>query len=220
MGDMALPRFFLDYDRLDRIYRTYGTRLIHRIYRPEFKGFEKIPETGAALIVCNHVSYVDGLIISAACKRRVRFVIYEKIYELPIVHHFMQVNHAIPIFPTRSKVEKAMNEISEGLRQGHVVCIFPEGQMTYTGGLSRFKPGVEFIIRKDPVPVYPVALTGLWGSIFSRKYRGSWKRFWLRKTSQKVVAICGDPIPPEEVTVNLLQEVVLKLKYQAQMHEA
>lgn len=215
---MALPRFPSASDWLDKLYRYLGTRVIHLIYQPLYRGFEKLPEHGPAIIVCNHVSYVDGLLIAAASKRKVRFVIYEKIYELPIIHHFMRINHAIPIFPTRSKVEAALNAISEGLKEGHVICIFPEGQMTYTGGLSRFKPGIEAIIRRDPVPVYPVALTGLWGSIFSRKHRGSWKRYLLRRR-QKVVALCGDPIPPENVTVNLLQEVVLKLKYQAQMAE-
>ncbi len=213
---MPVSLFPVNHEWLDKLYRTYGTKLIHAIYKPTYRGFDKLPPKGPAIIVCNHVSYVDGLLIAAASKRKIRFVIYEKIYDLPVIHHFMRINHAIPIFPTRSKVERAMNEISDALKAGHVVCIFPEGQMTYTGGLSRFKPGIEFIIRRDAVPVYPVALTGLWGSVFSRKYRGSWKRYLLRRR-QPVVAICGDPMPPEEVTVNLLQEVVLKLKYQAQM---
>lgn len=200
----------------DRLYRKWGTKLLHLLYKPDFRGFERIPETGPAILICNHVSYLDGLFISAATNRRVRFVIYEKIYELPIVHHFMRVNRAIPIYPTRQKVERSLREISEGLRAGDVICIFPEGQLTYTGGLSRFKPGIEHIIKHDPVPVYPVAITGLWGSIFSRKYKGSWRRFLPRDPRRPIVALCGAEMNPADVTVNRLQEVVLKLKYQAQ----
>jgi 1-acyl-sn-glycerol-3-phosphate acyltransferase len=201
------------YAALEPWYRTFGTWLIRWLYRPQYCGFEKLPATGAAILVCNHVSYADGPLIAAAVGRKVRFVIYEPIYRLPLVHHFMRVNRAIPIFPTREKVRRALDAISEGLRQGDLICIFPEGQRTATGSLMRFRPGIEYIIQRDPVPVYPVAITGLWGSMFSRKLKGSWRRFLPRKPGTPVVAVCGDAIPGEEVTVNLLQEAVLRLKY-------
>ncbi len=199
--------------RLDRFYRLWGTRLIHLIYNPDFTGFDKLPESGPVVLASNHVSYVDGLIIAAACKRPVRFVIYEPIYNMPVIHHFMQVNRAIPIRPTKQSVTHALAMIREALDAGDMVCIFPEGQLTYTGGLSRFKPGIEHIIRQNPVPVYPVALTGLWGSLFSRKFLGSWKRFVPRNPRHSLHVTCGEPLMPENVTVNRLQSAVLRLKY-------
>ena len=196
--------------------RFCARMLCYVLYYPHYSGFEKIPKTGAAVIISNHVSYVDGLIIASGCRRPVRFVIDTHIYNLPVVHYFMKLNRAIPILPTRESVTQALEEISAGIKAGDLICIFPEGQLTYTGGLGRFKTGIESIIRRDPAPVYPVALTGLWGSIFSRKYLGSIKRFIPKHFGKRVHAICGDRIPPENISVNMLQKTVLRLKYLAQ----
>lgn len=200
---------------LEPLYRFCARMLCFAVYYPRYTGFDKIPATGAAILIANHVSYVDGLIIAAGCRRPVRFVIDTHIYNLPGVHYFMVHNRAIPILPTRESVTHALEEISAGIRAGDLICIFPEGQLTYTGSLGRFKTGIESIIRRDPAPVYPIALTGLWGSIFSRKYRGSIRRFIPKRIFQRVQAVCGDPIAPEQVTVNLLQKAVLRLKYLA-----
>lgn len=194
-------------------YRFCAHSVARLIWRPYYFGFENIPLTGGALLVSNHVSYADGVIINAAVKRNVRYVIDEDIYNLLPVRHIMKHNRAIPIAPNRASVERALDEISAGLQAGDLICIFPEGVLTYTGSLGRFKPGVEHIIRRDPVPVYPIALHGLWGSVFSRKHLGSWKRFIPRRFGQKTLVMCGEPILPEQVTINYLQEVVLKLKY-------
>jgi 1-acyl-sn-glycerol-3-phosphate acyltransferase len=196
-------------------YRFIAKSIATLFYNPKYTGFEHIPEKGPAVLICNHVSYVDGLIIAAGLKRPVRFIIDTHIYSLPLVHYFMLYNHAIPILPTRESVTKALEEVSAGLKAGDLVCIFPEGQLTYTGSLGRFKTGIESMIKRDPVPVYPVALTGLWGSIFSRKYLGSWRRFIPKHFTPRVHAVCGEAIPPEHVTVNRLQEAVLRLKYSA-----
>lgn len=195
-------------------YRMVVKWFIKLIYRPHYIGFDQIPKTGGGLIIANHVSYMDGLIIAAGCDRPMRFVIDDYIYRQPMVHYFMQCNRAIPILPTRDSVSAALDEISAALREGDLVCIFPEGQLTYTGSLGRFKPGIEYIIRRDKVPVYPIALKGLWGSIFSRKYLKAHFRFIPRSWSRQVTAICGAPVPPENVNVNHLQETVLRLKYQ------
>lgn len=206
--------------RLEPFYRCFGTWLIKTLYRPEFRGFEQLPAQGAAILVCNHVSYADGPLIAAAVQqaigRPVRFVIYEPIYQLPIIHHFMRVNRAIPIYPSKDKVKKALEMISEGLRDGDLICIFPEGRMTSTGSLLRFRPGIEYILSRDAVPVYPVALSGLWGSVFSRKYQGHLRRVLPRRWGTPVKAICGQMMVATQVNVNLLQEEVLRLKYKAQ----
>lgn len=199
--------------RLESLYRFIIRWLCRLLYHPHYEGFEAIPETGAVMLISNHVSYMDGLLIASACKRKLRFVIDSDIYQLPIVHHVMELNRAIPIAPSRQSVIKALETISEGLKAGDAICIFPEGQLTYTGSLSRFKTGIEAIIKRDPVPVYPIAISGLWGSILSRKFRGSWKRFIPKNPLRPVKLLCGEAIAPEQVSVNFLQEAVLHLKY-------
>ena len=200
---------------------SFYRKIIHGltlfVYRPHYIGLDNIPKVGGAVIISNHVSYMDGPLIDAGiyayCGRNVRYVIDEEIYNAPGVHHIMQMARAIPISYSRKSVEAAFDLISEGLQAGDLICIFPEGFLTFTGGLGRFRHGIESIIRRDPVPVIPLSLTGLWGSIFSRKFLGNWKRFIPRDPRQKVIMKCGLAVPPEKVEVNYLQEVVLKLKY-------
>lgn len=193
-------------------YRSIAKALTHIIYRVEYIGFDKIPDRGPVLIIANHVSYVDGLLIQAGMKRHVRYLIDQFIYEVPGIHYIMSMNEAIPILPRKDSVEKALDEISEGLERGQVVAIFPEGQLTYTGNLGRFKPGVEWIIERDPVPIYPVAIKGVWGGIFSRKYLKSKYRWVPKGFRPKVTCICGDVIHPGTVRVDHLQRVILGLK--------
>ncbi len=195
------------------ILRKIAHKLTLWVYRPRYIGFENIPEKGGAIIICNHVSYMDGPIIDAGCKRIVRYLIDEDIYNIPGVHYLMKLDRSIPIAPNRKSVERAFDEISNGLKNGDLICIFPEGFLTFTGSLGRFRPGIEWIMKRDPVPVIPMALSGLWGSVFSRKYLKSPFRWFPRHWGRKVTAICGPAIPPEKVNVNYLQEVVLRLKY-------
>jgi len=197
-----------------------GIHLLTRIfYKPTYIGFENIPESGPAILICNHVSYVDGPIIDAGCKRPIRYLIDKDIYNLPVVNYVMSLGKAIPIAYNRKSVEEAFDKISEALREGDLVCIFPEGYLTFTGSLGRFRPGIEWISKRDPdVPVIPIALSGLWGSIFSRKYAKSPFRFWPKKWNRRATLICGAPISSDKVTVNQLQEIVLRLKYQIAEH--
>ncbi len=207
------------YRRIEPAYRRLGTWLLCLLYRPQCRGFKALPLQGAAVIVSNHVSFLDGPMIAAAVQkavgRPVRFVIYEPIYTLPIVHHFMRVNRAIPIFPSRDKVRRALDDISEGLREGDIICLFPEGRLTPTGGLMRFRPGVEYVLARDCVEVFPVAITGLWGSVFSRKHKGSVRRLLPRRPGLRVDVVCGAGIPCGMADASVLQHAVLKLKYQA-----
>jgi len=195
------------------LYRAIAHVFVRLVYRPKYVGFENIPETGGAIIISNHVSYMDGPLIDAGCKRNLRYVIDETIYNFPLIHYLMILNRAIPIAPNHKSVQAAFDEISAGLKAGDLICIFPEGFLTFTGGLGRFRGGVESIIKRDPYPIIPISISGLWGSIFSRKFRGSWKRLIPRNPMQKVVLKCGQPIAPENANVNYLQAAVLRLKY-------
>jgi 1-acyl-sn-glycerol-3-phosphate acyltransferase len=209
----AMRRRETRYAWLEPYYRKTIASVVRGIFRPRYYGFEKLPREGAALIICNHVSYLDGLIIAAGLHDRpIRFVIDKYIYEQPVIHHVMSVNRAIPIAPKKAVVEQALQAIADGLAAGDLVCIFPEGQITYTGNLGRFRPGVEWILKRQPVPVYPLALAGLWGSIYSRKYLRARFRFVPRFPLRKIRIICGDPLAPEEVSVTSLQRAVMLLK--------
>lgn len=201
---------------LQSLYQIICSWVVRLYYRPEFSGFEKLPEHGPAILICNHVSYVDGLILQACVKRHVRFLVACQFYDLPVISHFMKVQHNIPIYPTREGVQHALSEVSSALRNGDLVCIFPEAKLTTTGSLGRFKPGIEWILQKDSVPVYPIATSGLWGSVFSKKYAHSLFPWWPRKLCRRVKVMCGDPITTTHPTRDQLQQIVLRLKYQMQ----
>ena len=145
--------------------------LIHSIYHVRKQGLDNVPDEGAAVMVCNHVSYVDALIIAGCVRRPIRFVMYYKIYNLPILNFVFRTAGAIPIAGKDENpelMEKAFSEIEQALKEGDLVCIFPEGKLTFNGKMNKFRPGVERILETTPVPVIPMALNGLWGSVFSR----------------------------------------------------
>ena len=146
--------------------------LANSIYKITYQNREMIPKSGAAVIVANHVSFIDWFILTAACRRPVRFVMYYKIFNVPIVGWIFQLGKAIPIASAKEDLAcktQAFETIAEELRNGNIVCIFPEGGLTYDGQMTTFRPGVTEILSRDPVPVIPVGLNGLWGSFFSRK---------------------------------------------------
>ena len=210
---IELPKGKFSFDPAPPI-RSLIHFITHLLYKPRYSGFEHIPATGPAILVSNHVSYVDGPIIDAGCQRPIRYLIDRDIYNTPGVHYVMSLARAIPITYNRKSVEAAFDEISAALKAGDVVCIFPEGYLTFTGSLGRFRPGIEAISKRDPgVPVIPIAISGLWGSALSRKYRKAHFRWWPRKWGRQATVVCGEAIPSDKVTVNYLQEVVLRLKY-------
>jgi len=213
LSKLELPDLNLSL-KISPIIRAFIHLLVRMFYKPTYIGFDNIPETGPAILICNHVSYVDGPVIDAGCKRPIRYLIDQDIYSLPVVHYVMSLAKAIPITYNRKSVEAAFDAISEGLRAGDLVCIFPEGFLTFTGSLGRFRPGIEWISKRDPdVPVIPMAISGLWGSALSRKYRKAHFRWWPRLWGRRATLICGPAIVADKVNVNNLQEVVLRLKY-------
>jgi 1-acyl-sn-glycerol-3-phosphate acyltransferase len=189
--------------------------LIHSLYRIRKQGLENIPETGPVVLVCNHVSFVDALVIAGCIRRPVRFVMHYKFYELPVLNFVFRTAGAIPIASGRENPEMlahAYERISRYLEGGEVVCIFPEGRLTPDGEIQPFHPGIDKIIRRNPVPVVPMALRGLWGSFFSRKGGAAMKGKLPRPLFYRIGLALGAPVPPAEVSAAGLRERVAALR--------
>lgn len=145
--------------------------LVNTLYRIRVEGIEHIPEEGPVLLVCNHVSYMDALVVGGCVRRPARFVMYHKIFDVPVLRFIFRTARAIPIASAKEdpqRLEAAFEAIDRALADGEVVCLFPEGGLTADGEIAPFRPGIERILAKRPVPVVPLALRGLWGSVFSR----------------------------------------------------
>jgi 1-acyl-sn-glycerol-3-phosphate acyltransferase len=193
------------------LWRFVAWLLVGLMYRIEIVGREKIPEDGPVLIVCNHVSFMDPVILMGAVRRPTRFVMYYKIYAIPVMNWLFRAARAIPIAGRKEDpalMERAFAEVDRELAAGEVLGIFPEGGITRDGQLMPFRPGVERILAARPVPVVPVALRGMWGSLFSRKDR---LRF-PRRFRSRIALVIGDPIPPEQVSAALLEQRVRELR--------
>jgi 1-acyl-sn-glycerol-3-phosphate acyltransferase len=189
--------------------------LINTLYRIRKAGFENIPDEGPAIVVCNHVSFVDALILGGNIRRPVRFVMYYKIFRIPVLNFIFRTAKAIPIAGAKEDaalMAKAFADIEAALKAGDVVGIFPEGGLTMDGEITTFRPGVERVLATTPVPVIPVALRGLWGSLFSRrdnflKRARLPRRFWSR-----VEIIAGLPIPAAQASAAVLEAKVRELR--------
>ncbi|MGC3962623.1 MAG: MFS transporter [Rhodocyclaceae bacterium] len=189
--------------------------LIRVMYRVRVDGIDHIPHEGPALIVCNHVSFVDALVIIAASRRPVRFVMDHAIFRLPILNFVFRQNRAIPIAPARESREVlngAYDEIAAALAEGDVVGIFPEGRITDSGEITAFKGGTSRILERSPVPVVPMALRGLWGSFFSRKGGPAMSKPFRRGMFNRIELVVGSPIAPEDATPLALQTAVSQLR--------
>jgi 1-acyl-sn-glycerol-3-phosphate acyltransferase len=192
------------------LLRFIDWMLVHSIYRLETSGVENIPEEGPALLVCNHQSLADALVITAACRRPIRFVMYYAIFNVPGLRFIFRSMKAIPIAGAKEApavLEQAYDEIAAALADGQLVCIFPEGQLTLDGEIGPFRPGMVRILERTPVPVIPMALSGLWRSIFSRN-RDKWKVATLFPAISLAVAPAHNP---QSVTPEALQAAVRSL---------
>jgi 1-acyl-sn-glycerol-3-phosphate acyltransferase len=188
--------------------------LVNIIYRLRPSGTENIPDTGPAIVVCNHVSYMDPILLAASIRRPMRYVMYYKIFRLPLLRFLFQHAKAIPIAGAREDeqlMHDAFDKVDAELAQGNIVCIFPEGGITRDGEVQRFRPGIEKVIARRPVPVVPVALGHLWGSWFSRS-KGGGIRMIPGRLLAKVRVIIGEPVPPAEVTAARLEILVRTLR--------
>ncbi|PIE71390.1 MAG: MFS transporter [Deltaproteobacteria bacterium] len=227
MAGLAIPLFFLVLAIMNIAIAIYIYTLVpeftmrclvwiitHLFYRIRHTNLDRIPTDGPALIVCNHVSYMDALILSSLCRKPVRFVMDHTIFKIPLLNFIFRTAKAIPIAGKKKNPKiytRAFESIADALDNGDIVCIFPEGRLTPDGEIGVFKNGVTAILERNPVPVIPTALSGLWGSFFSHKHgpamMGLPRRFFSR-----VWFHVGAWVPPEQATPDILKSRVAELR--------
>ncbi len=192
----------------DSLVRFLFWLLTKTVYRIRVEGRDNIPERGGALFVCNHVSFVDAPLLMASTDRKIRFLMHREYYHLWWVKPFTKMLGLIPIASDLGPREliESLHAAGEAVRDGHVVCIFAEGQITRTGELAEFHRGFERIMRGTDAPIVPVALAGVWGSIFS--FEGGkffWK--WPREFPYHVTIRYGMHLPPTATPDEVRQAV-------------
>jgi len=223
---LSIPEFFLVLAALnvavaiyiysllpEFIMRFLAWILINIFYRIRVTGLENIPRKGPAIVVCNHVSYMDPVLLAGIVRRPMRFVMYYRIFQIPLLRFFFEHMKAIPIagaMENEALMNEAFDRVDEELEAGNIVCIFPEGGITRDGEIQRFRPGIEKIIARRPVPVVPIALGRLWGSWFSR-YGGGIRKVPGRLFA-KVPITVGEPVPADDVTAARLELLVRTLR--------
>jgi 1-acyl-sn-glycerol-3-phosphate acyltransferase len=189
--------------------------LVHTLYRVRVDGLKHLPEEGAALLVCNHVSFMDPLIIMASVRRPVRFVMYYKIFNIPVLKFVFRTARAIPIAGHKEDpllLDRAFDEVDAALANGELVCIFPEGGLTRDGVIAPFRGGVERILQRRPVPVVPLALRGLWGSVFSRRDSALHRMRLPRRFWSRIELVGGEPVPAAAANSTMLASRVGELR--------
>jgi len=224
VAKLSIPQLFLVVSVMNIAVNAYIFKIVpeftmrfmiwllsHSMYRVEHRDLERIPDEGPALLVCNHVSFVDALLIGGAVRRPIRFVMYYKIFRLPVLNFIFRTAGAVPI-AGRSEdpqvYEQAFKRIAQYLADGELVCIFPEGKLTTDGEIDEFKSGVTRVLEQTPVPVVPLALLGLWGSFFSRDpAKGFFRRLWSR-----VVLVAGQPVQGDDAVPAQLRARVSELR--------
>ncbi|CAG4969501.1 MFS transporter [Novilysobacter luteus] len=194
--------------------------LVRTLYRLRARGIDHIPEEGPALVVCNHVSYMDALILAASIPRPVRFVMYYRIFDIPVMRWIFRTAKAIPIAGAREDpalMQRAFDEIDAALADGQVVGIFPEGRLTADGDIAAFKSGVEKILARAaqagrPVPVVPMALRGMWASMWSRRDSRFGRMRVPRRFRARVAVVADAPVDGASVDAAMLEARVRTLR--------
>ncbi|MCZ6578682.1 MAG: MFS transporter [Gammaproteobacteria bacterium] len=197
------------------IMRLLVWLLVHAAYRVDKYDLDNIPDQGPVVLICNHVSFLDALVLAGSIRRPIRYVMYYRIFQLPILSFIFNTAQAIPIAGKSEDPElmqKAFDRVSEALNNGEVVCIFPEGKITETGELGEFKAGVIKVLERNPVPTVPLALRGLWGSYFSRKYGNAMTKLFPRGFFSRIEVVAGQAIDPAEASIELFHQRVLELR--------
>jgi 1-acyl-sn-glycerol-3-phosphate acyltransferase len=190
--------------------RLWAIVLTKIFFRVEMKGRQHFPLNGPFIIAANHVSFLDWLLVMAACPHPVRFVIDHQYYYAPFMPFWLRQARLIPIATKRDRpdlMESALQEVSHALRKNEVIGLFPEGALSRTGQLRRFQPGLLRILKEDPVPVVAMSLKGLWGSPFSHSAPGLFKK-WPRWKFRKVTLTIHAPLTQEFKDLRGLEELI------------
>jgi acyl-[acyl-carrier-protein]-phospholipid O-acyltransferase/long-chain-fatty-acid--[acyl-carrier-protein] ligase len=191
----------------ERFLRSLGAFLGHFFYRVTPHFADRLPASGF-LLLPNHLTWIDAIVLQLACPRPIRFIVFETYYKLPLFHTIFRCLGVIPISPTRAK--DAMRAAIEQIEQGEVVCLFPEGELSRSGMLLRLKRGYELIARGAKCPVVPVWMDQLWGSVFSFEGRKFFFK-WPKRLPYPVTIAFGQPIPHAEASIALVRERFLEL---------
>jgi 1-acyl-sn-glycerol-3-phosphate acyltransferase len=189
--------------------------LVNTLYRVRSEGTQHVPEEGPALLVCNHISFMDPLLLMANLRRPVRFVMYYKIFHVPLLSFVFRTARAIPIAGHKEDplvLQQAYDAIDAALAAGEVVCIFPEGSLTADGEIAPFRAGVEKILARRAVPVVPMALRGLWGSVWSRRDSRLGRARLPRRFRARVELVVDPALVPAQVTASSLETRVRELR--------
>ncbi|QGZ61147.1 MFS transporter [Paraburkholderia acidisoli] len=197
------------------LLRFIAWLLVHTVYRVRLVHTERIPAEGGAVLVCNHVSFVDAIVIMAESPRPIRFVMDHRIFRTPFFGWVFRHAKAIPIAPAHEDpkaLAAAYEACAAALAEGDLVCIFPEGKLTRTGDMNPFRHGVSEILARASVPVIPMALRGLWGSAFSRHAASGQERPVRRGLTSRLTLAVGEPIPAADATLERLQQTVAELR--------
>ena len=188
----------------DALLRLLLWLFTHSIYRIRVEGRDHIPDKGGALFVSNHLSFVDALLLLASTDRPIRFIMFKGYNDRPLIKPFSRMMRAIPISSELRPREmiRSLQEASNAIRSGDVVCIFAEGQITRIGQLLPFRRGLERIMKNVDAPIIPVFLDGVWGSIFSfQKGRFLWKI--PRRLLSPVTVSFGRPMKPDATAIEV-----------------
>ncbi len=184
-----------------------GSALVRTFYRISTTGLEKLPP-GGCLLLPNHVTWVDAVLLQTACPRPIRFLIYEPIYRNPVLNPIFRAMRAIPVTSRRAK--EAVKEAAACIRKGEIVCLFPEGELSRSGNLLRLRRGYEVIAHAAECPVVPVWLDQLWGSIFSFEGNKYFKKI-PKRIPYPVTLAFGTPLPHNGADIATLRERMLEL---------
>lgn len=179
--------------------RFTARHLAHGLYRFDVRGAQHLPKSGPALLIANHLSYIDWLFVATASPRPVRFVMHHQYTGYAALDWVFRVCEVIPIAPAKEDpnlLERSFDQIAQGLLRGDLLCIFPEGELTRDGQMGRFRPGLRNILSRTPVPVIPMALENLWDSVFSLNKNPS--PLPHRIKHRDISLNIGEPIPASQ----------------------
>jgi len=191
----------------ERVLRFLGLGIARLIYRVTATGAEHLPP-GGFLLLPNHITWVDAIVLMLASPRPIRFIIDEGVYRNRFLHPVLEAVGCIPITSRRAK--DAMREAAAKIRAGEIVCLFPEGELSRSGSLLRLRRGYEIIARQAEAPVVPVWLDRLWGSIFSFQ-GGRFFTKWPKALPYRVMVAFGRPLAAEAADIATVREELLKI---------